>query len=191
VRPSHGKIELAFANTGQAGAVFHVYDKNHLDRVPRRYTVGAGDEMSGEWDVRPDSGAYDLWVLGPNGFHRHLTGTIPARHQREPEPEVRIGYDRRHGGLELELLNRGDAHCIFRLTSNAYHHRWDPLSIRVGARDHRDHFLPLRHSANWYDFTLGVVGLPTFARRFAGRVETGRHSLSDPGLGGRARGEQG
>jgi phospholipase C len=40
------------------------------------------------------------------------------------------------------------------------------------------------------DFTVRVVGLDAYARRFAGRVETGRHSLSDPEMGGRARGEQ-
>jgi hypothetical protein len=39
-------------------------------------------------------------------------------------------------------------------------------------------------------FTVRVVGLDVYARRFAGRMETGRHSLSDPEMGGRARGEQ-
>jgi hypothetical protein len=34
-----------------------------------------------------------------------------------------------------------------------------------------------------------VVGVDSFSRRFAGRMETGRHSLSDPSLGGRARGQ--
>lgn len=61
----------------------------------------------------------------------------------------------------------------------------------MGARDDRDFFLPLKLTANWYDFTVKVAGLETFSRRFAGRMETGRHSLSDPALGGKARGERG
>ena len=58
------------------------------------------------------------------------------------------------------------------------------------ARDDHDHFLSLEHTANWYDFTVRVVGLGAYSRRFAGHMETGRHSLSDPAMGGRARGVQ-
>ncbi|MFZ5892789.1 MAG: phosphocholine-specific phospholipase C [Myxococcota bacterium] len=190
-RPKAGSVALAFTNTGRAGAVFHVYDKIHLDRIPRRYTVGAGDEIGGEWDVRDDGGAYDLWVLGPNGFHRHFTGQLDlaAREHHSPEPEIRVEYKPRHEGIVLKLLNRGDAPCTFRLTSNAYHHRWQPLTFRVGPRNDRDHLLPLKRSANWYDFSVHLIGLDAFSRRFAGRMETGRHSLSDPEMGGRARGE--
>jgi hypothetical protein len=68
---------------------------------------------------------------------------------------------------------------------------WEPLNVRVPARNDRDEFLAVKHSGNWYDFTVRVIGQEAFARRFAGRVETGRHSLSDPAMGGRARGEQG
>jgi phospholipase C len=188
-------VTLLFANTGSAGAVFHVYDRLHLDRIPRRYTVAAGHELGGEWDLRDDEGTYDLWVLGPNGFHRHFTGDVSpykyrGKRQGSPEPEIRIEYERRRDGLCLTLVNRGDAPCTFRLVANAYHHRFDPITFRVGARKDRDQFLHLKHSANWYDFSVRVVELPDYSRRFAGRVETGRHSLSDPAMGGRARGEQ-
>jgi phospholipase C len=189
-RANAGTVALSFANTGRAGAVFHVYDRKHLEQIPRRYTVGAGHEIGGEWDVRGDDGAYDLWVLGPNGFHRHFTGVV-ASEGRSPEPEIRVEYDVRREGIRLVMLNRGNEPCLFRLSANAYHQRWEPLAFRVGARDSRDHFLPLKYSANWYDFTLRVIGIDAFSRRFAGRVETGRHSLSDPALGGRAKGEQG
>lgn len=189
-RSKAGSVALAFANTGRAGAVFHVYDRKHLERIPRRYTVGARDEVGGEWDVSADGGAYDLWVLGPNGFHRHYTGELTPHHHRAPEPEIRIDYDRFRGGIRLRMVNRGNAPCTFRLTANAYHHRFQTLSFRVGAHDDRDEFLSLKHSAYWYDFTVRVAGLDAYSRRFAGRMETGRHSLSDPAMGGRARGEQ-
>lgn len=35
----------------------------------------------------------------------------------------------------------------------------------------------------WYDFTVQVKGYPEFTRRFAGRVETGRESVTDPVMG--------
>jgi phospholipase C len=189
-RAQAGTVALAFANTGSAATVFHVYDKKHLDRIPRRYTVGAGHEIGGEWDTTADGGSYDLWVLGPNGFHRHFIGEVGAPQRDAAEPEIRIEYDRRRGGIRLVLLNRGGAPCTFRLAANAYQQHFEPQSFRVGAKQDSAHDLPLRHSANWYDFTVRVVGLDAFSRRFAGRVETGRHSLSDPEMGGRARGEQ-
>jgi phospholipase C len=188
-RAKAGTVALLFVNTGRAGAVFHVYDRKHLDRIPRRYTVGAGHEIGGEWDAAADAGSYDLWVLGPNGFHRHFTGNLSAEPHASPEPEIRIEYDCGREGIRLELSNRGDRPCTFRLTANAYHHRFVPLNFRVKARGSRDHFLSLEHSANWYDFTVEVVGLGGYTRRFAGHLETGRHSLSDPAMGGRARGQ--
>ena len=39
MEPAESKLTLIFRNSGEAGAVFHVYDKLHLDRIPRRYTV--------------------------------------------------------------------------------------------------------------------------------------------------------
>src|SRR5262249_27187694 len=102
----------------------------------------------------------------------------------------RVEYDCRREGIRLVLLNRGDAPCTFRVTANAYQQRPEQQSVRVHGKDDYDQFLPLKLSANWYDFTVRVVGLDAFSRRFAGRVETGKHSLSDPEMGGRARGEQ-
>lgn len=189
-RSSTGTIALSFANTGRTGAVFHVYDRKHLERIPRRYTVGQRDEIVGTWDVTADGGAYDLWVLGPNGFHRHFTATLDAE-PRRAEPEIRVEYDLRRDALRLVLQNRGHVPCTFRVSTNAYHRRWDPPTLHVGARDERDFFIPIKGSAYWYDFTVHVAGLDGYARRFAGRMETGRHSLSDPALGGPARGTRG
>src|SRR5262249_22369138 len=48
-RSSAAGVTLTFANSGKAGAVFHVYDKRHLDRIPRRYTVEAGKTITDAW----------------------------------------------------------------------------------------------------------------------------------------------
>jgi len=41
----------------------------------------------------------------------------------------------------------------------------------------------LSGSASWYDFSVTCDADPAFYRRFAGRVETGRDSVSDPAMG--------
>jgi phospholipase C len=41
----------------------------------------------------------------------------------------------------------------------------------------------MQDSGGWYDFSLSIDELPGYLRRFAGRVETGRDSVSDPRMG--------
>src|SRR5690606_35641543 len=38
LKPSN-QVRLVFDNKGDKGAVYHVYDMNRLDKIPRRYTV--------------------------------------------------------------------------------------------------------------------------------------------------------
>nr|WP_269750824.1 phospholipase domain-containing protein [Candidatus Burkholderia verschuerenii] len=72
-------VSLEFSNgsSKSAGAVFRVYDRNHLDQVPRRYVVEAGKSITGAWTVpAADQGRYDFWVLGPNGYHCEFAGSL-------------------------------------------------------------------------------------------------------------------
>ncbi len=45
-------------------------------------------------------------------------------------------------------------------------------------------------SGYWYDFSTKVAGQADFSRRFAGHIETGQASFSDPAMFGTALGEQ-
>jgi hypothetical protein len=102
------EIELAFGNTGTAGAVFHVYDRKHLDRVPRRFTVEPDRSLTDVWQLGGDGGSYDLWLLGPAGFHRHVTGRVaggsPAG-SRRPALAERSG-DGRAGARRSDVTGR-------------------------------------------------------------------------------------
>lgn len=182
------RITLTFQNAGSAGAVFHVYDRKHLTRVPRRYTVEAGKQLAGSFPLAEDAGSYDLWVLGPGGFHRHFVGVVPHDEQAGL-PEVEVGYDRVYGNVYARLMNPGPRPRTFVIEANAY---FDvpprELSVAPGAQIAQ--YWWLRGSAHWYDFTVRVKDLPGFSRRFAGRVETGRDGFSDPAMGGLALGEQ-
>ncbi|MFX8616443.1 phospholipase domain-containing protein, partial [Acinetobacter baumannii] len=72
VRLAGATRELVFANRSRLrAAVFHVYDVRHPETGPARYTVGAGAELA--HPVAGADGTVDLFVLGPNGFHRRLT----------------------------------------------------------------------------------------------------------------------
>lgn len=174
-------IELVFSNTGAAGAVFHVYNRHRLADVPHRYAVGAGKQLSDSWTpALVPAGAYDLWVLGPNGYHRHFVGgpELPAA----ARPEVRLCYDTRAGDIYLKMRNDGMATCTFVVSPRAY--RTDgPWLFSVDPGQEIEQGWSLADSAAWYDFEVTTAEDPVFLRRFAGRVETGRHGLSDPAMG--------
>jgi len=177
-----GTVQLIFSNTGTAAAVFHVYDRLHLDRAPRRYVVEAGKQLDDRWDTTADSGAYDLWVLGPNGFHRSFAGSVAAlRAAATPNPEVRVCYDIDKGNVYLTLMNLGTANAALQVKAAAYRND-GPWSASVAPGQTQELHWDLSGSASWYDFVVTCDALPGFVRRFAGRVETGRDGLSDPAM---------
>lgn len=165
-------VQLTFRVTGTAAAVFHVYDRLDLAAVPRRFTVEPGLTLSDAWT--PHTGAYDLWVMGPNGFLRHLQGTLAAA-----GVEVLVESGR---AVSVRFLNDGGTACNFTITPNAYR-RPIARQVRVGANDERVLRYPLSAKHRWYDFTVTCDAAPGFSRRFAGRAENGRRGITDPAMG--------
>ena len=178
-----GRVQLLFSNTGTQAAVFHVYDRHHLDRIPRRYTLEAGTTLDDTWNAGLDNlGRYDLWVLGPNGYHRHFVGDVARIADSGVLPEIRVCYDIANGNVYAELMNSGTAACTFTITPMAY--RQDgPWTVTIAAGAQESLHWDLADSGRWYDFQVKCDSDATFVRRFAGRVETGEHSVSDPAMG--------
>ncbi|OZI29820.1 phospholipase C, phosphocholine-specific [Bordetella genomosp. 10] len=176
-------VTLEFANSGSAGAVFHVYDKRHLDLPPRRYAVEAGKSLSGVWTVPVgDDGAYDLWVLGPNGYHRAFAGNLNEQ-QAAGGPEIQVCYAVCDPAqVVVKLYNNGAAACTFTATAKAYRND-GPWTATVQPGEVGELSWTLGDSGNWYDFAVTCTGAASFQRRFAGRVEIGKDSVSDPALG--------
>ncbi|WAC14018.1 phosphocholine-specific phospholipase C [Dyadobacter pollutisoli] len=170
------EIRLKFENIGTAGAVFHVYDLKHLDRIPRRYTVEAGKQLADEWDLSKDNGDYDLEVYGPNGYFRKFSGN-----RKNQEPEISVGYDHKKGMLMLELQNPGKVSVQVTIHSNVYDHG-GPWTFQLTSRGKAKKEWPLATSGNWYDFSVKTSEENGFMRRVAGRVETGKPGISDPAV---------
>ncbi|TDE12025.1 phosphocholine-specific phospholipase C [Dyadobacter psychrotolerans] len=169
---SKGKLRLHFENTGKAGAVFHVYDLLHLNRIPRRYTVEAGKMLTDDWNVDENIGAYSLEVFGPNGYFRSFSGNAD-----QPEPEVKIVYVPVKGAITLKVIGNKTSD-VLTITSNAYRND-GPWTLKSTS----EKTWLLDKSGNWYDFTATISGDRNYQRRFAGRVETGKNGVSDPEMG--------
>jgi phospholipase C len=170
---SGSTVTLKFSNTGKKTAVFHVRSGNPADE-PRFYTVEPGKSLSGTWSA---SSTYSLSVYGPNGFVRFFNGTIGGA-----ALDVRSRYGSSDSGsISLTIRNLGGKHTAVTVL-DAY--SGDSDTQHVAPHDDSESTVSLGRFHGWYDLVITVDGDSTFNYRFAGHVETGRDSFSDPALGG-------
>ncbi|QEH41871.1 phosphocholine-specific phospholipase C [Chitinophaga sp. XS-30] len=154
-----------------AGAPFSVYTGSRMEN--RSYAVKAGDELTDAFAF--EDGAYHLRVYGPNGFYREMKGD-------ESDPELMIKTDYRKSGiLMLELRNDGNETLELEVRDNAYKSK--RLSAATAPGKGVVWPLNLAKSHGWYDFSIIVKGAGRFERRYAGHLETGKPSFSDPLMG--------
>jgi phospholipase C len=185
--------EVFGANT--AGSPFLVYAKGTWRDMPGltpvvrdmrtwNYAVAAGDRITDSWSLSDfDDGNYTLQVYGPNGFYRVLSGNAD-----DPALEIFCEYQRKRmskqltGNIQL-VIQHADAGKRVELviSDNAY-----GSGVRkkiLGQQKKEEMVIDLSKSSGWYDFTVRVTGNDKWERRYAGHVETGKESISDPLMG--------
>jgi phospholipase C len=157
------------AAPGTPAAVFHVYDRLNLSEAPRRFTVGPGSGIDARWAF-DQSGRYDLWVLGPNGFHRCFTGSrddppVLAAIDWRVTPDavaMRVPSGAAALGLRVERQRTGRPPLVEKLPTRQL--RWSSKT-----------------DLGWYDVLVTSAAAPCFSRRVSGRSDhPGRATCSDP-----------
>jgi phospholipase C len=118
---------------------------------------------------------YDLEVHTPNGFLRAFKGST----QGSPL-SVREDGDGERESLTLSIENRGHSTVHVRVFDQ-YRGETSNLELRPGNTVSK-HWSLERHSG-WYDLTVTVQGDRHVQRQFAGHLETGHASISDPRMG--------
>ena len=150
----------------------------------RSYAVVAGDHVAETWPLDSfENGLYHLLVYGPNGFFREHRGN-----QKDPDLLIRCEYERSplnknqaSGRLQFIISSRHSHTCQLSITDKAYKNK--PVSKQIPSHAETRIVLDPAKSHGWYDFVLTVKGFEQFEKRFAGRVETGQDSFSDPHMG--------
>jgi phospholipase C len=173
-------VTLRFINSGGAGAVFHVYDRLRLGDIPRRYTVEAGKALDGIWPSAAGE-AHDLWILGPNGFHRHVAGRAVA-----DSPKIGLTLDPVAWQLTVGMTNAGVAPRRLKVAPMAYGELYGVWEGDVAPGAAATNARSLQQTGGWYDFQVTCEADPAFRRRYAGRLETGKPSVTDPAMAGPA-----
>lgn len=176
--------------TRAAGAPFHVYTPGAFRDVESGITdqgrswafaVKAGDTLTYEWPATSFAdGNYDLHLHGPNGFYRAFKGSV-----QHPLLDVALLYENARktptGNVVLRVTNNSNASRSLVITDNGYNGKQVQKQLAAGTST--DMILPLKKSHGWYDFSVTVNGFDTYSQRYAGRVETGLESITDPVMG--------
>jgi phospholipase C len=169
-----------------AGCPFTLYARHDAGKVhTRNYAVAPGDLLRDSWSIRDFAGGrYQLEVAGPNGFYRGFRGDA-----NDPPLTIRLEYSRAagaarslNGNIEVRIDNHDDRKHTIEIVDLAYKN--DDQNIVLNPGQAKSYLVIAQRSFGWYDLRIRVAGANGFMKRYAGRVETGEWSMSDPAMGG-------
>lgn len=165
-----GRVVVAHQSFGHAGS--------------RSYAVTAGDSLVESWPVRFfEKENFHVRVYGPNGFYREYKGTID-------DPKITVACEYEHqksllkkltGNVVVKITHSDTSHpYTLQIIDNAYKNNTITRTLNTGETAI---VLDLTKSYSWYDFTVKVSGFNHFEWRYAGHVDTGKPSITDPAMG--------
>ncbi len=160
-----------------AGAPFNVY--SYMPEMTcRSYAVKAGDVVR---DTIPIGNSYGVRVDGPNGFMREFSGSNVGSGRLGVVVDYANGSPK-NGMVEIQLsldAASGLAGREVTIRDESYGGPLRQLTVRRGERVSA--VIDTASTRGWYDFTVQSEGI---VQRYAGRVETGAWSITDPAMGG-------
>ena len=166
-----GGLKLTLVNDGAAGAHFSAHTPGAL-AGPWSYTVEAGKTLAA---APLPAGAYDLTVYGPNGFLRTFAGGAAGL-------EAEVKYDPAGRRVTVVVRNPSAAPRTAIVRARAYL-KLPPSRLTLAPGGTVDVVWYVEPSGGWYDLEVTDAHDGVFHRRFAGRMETGKPSISDPLIG--------
>ncbi len=160
------ELTLAAA-AGSIGVPYNVYARRGKVVKTRSYAVVPGDKITDTW-------AADelVEVYGPNGFYRRYAGGS--------DMDVLSSYGK-DGSLILTIRNSNGTPLQLEMTD---HYSKKPQIISIAAHGSQAMTIQTTGYYGWYDITLVVKGNNGTEIRYAGKVETGKESFTDPMMGG-------
>ncbi|HEY9488484.1 MAG TPA: phospholipase domain-containing protein, partial [Chryseosolibacter sp.] len=171
------------------GSPFNVYAPgNYLNKETKKFepvktwafAVKSGTEIEYHWPLQSFEGEqYHLRVYGPNGFFREFRGKADTVIEVTCAP-VKNGR-KISGQLKINVRNPGKQALKLRLSDDKYQKKETAFNLKSAARE--SFTLDTASSHGWYDFSVLSSESADIGVRFAGRLETGSDSISDPFMG--------
>jgi phospholipase C len=176
-------VTIGFQNIGAVGAFFHVRtalaaENSGRGTGPWGYTVDAVVRTLSDTWVPTGGTGYDLSVYGPNGFFRRAAGGLTAS---SANLRIQAFQDVIGGGITFIIANIGAAATEVTVLDQ-YTGKSERQTLFPGTEF--PVVLGLLSSFGWYDVLITTGADAGFIRHYAGHVETGLASVSDPLIGG-------
>ena len=176
---SSPELKLSVGNTFKTGGApfFANLRTSQGEFQSRHYTLKKGHQLS---DAMPLSeGRLDVQVHGPNGFYRSFKA-------RQIPVEVTVNYPKNRqgrpfGDIEFQIRNLSGKELELQLTDASYHDGTTRIKLKKDGT--KTLAADLKKNHNWYDFKLTAKDHPDFEWHYAGHVETGQESFTDPKMG--------
>jgi phospholipase C len=175
------------SETETVGAPFNVNTIAKFKGVAGKtwaYAVKAGDVLKDSIKLDDfDNEVYDLTISGPNGFYRHFVGG-------KKNPSIVVKAYPEQGGLVSKKLtgtlvfaieNKGAGLVTLQIVDNKY--KSGSKTVTIKPKSSTNISFNLAKNANWYDFSIVQAGNTTFKHRYAGKIETGEITQTDPYMG--------
>jgi len=164
--------------------------EGHVDLETGRtwnFAVREGEPLEYSWPLNHfDSGAYHLEIYGPNGFFREFKGDSSLKGSDAHVAKLVIDQkiDGKGGAIIVRAERRkeitGNSMGAFLVRPLSYKAEAERSSLSLG----QELVIDLTVSHGWYDFEITHENDASFYQRFAGHVETGKTSYTDPLMGG-------
>lgn len=169
-----------------AGSPFTVYTPGLFKNekmLNRSYAVAAGEQVADSWAISDfDKGLYHLRVYGPNGFFREFKGREQALTITSTYKRNRLNGKILTGDLQVQISSKADVALTVEINDLSYGSGMITKNIEAGSTSLA--ILELTNSQGWYHFSMTMPGDEDYLAIYAGRVETGKASISDPAMGG-------
>lgn len=159
-----GGDKITMTNLKENGVPLHVYDRTQFNSSHYyfSYTLYSGQELS---HPTVQTGIYDYEVFGPNGFFRKFKGN------NIPESEIILINNTSKNQVELMVKNGKKGSITL---ENLYEKSKKTVAIQ---KPEEKIVIDLSPFKGWYDLK---VTSGEHIWHFAGRIETGKTSVSDP-----------
>lgn len=170
------------------GAPFNVYAPGNYWNATEKsfkpvktwaFAVRAGDAFEYRWPMEAFEGdQYHLRVYGPNGFFREFIGSKSSPGIVMDVAAHKKGRQRT-GQLRINVSNPGKAPLRLRWSDEKYNKLERDFVLKPGAKES----LTLETVHGWYNVSVSSQESEDLKVLYAGRIELGGESISDPYMG--------
>jgi len=183
------KLSLSAANsffgTSALGAPFNIHaGSGYRGKIPFwAFAASAGNTVRFSWDIQDfTDNIYDLVAYGPNGWMRSFKGS-----HKDPAVKIACRYEKNRknnltGNIELQISNTQDTGTLtIRISATIYQKLDKKIKLKPGQQT--TFIIDGGSAHHWYECAVQIEEYPHYLRTFAGKVETGIPSTTDPQMG--------